>query len=57
MPSRAAGMPNSLPSPAMRMSQDMAMPKPPPMQKPWILAMTGLGNSASFLRPAEVIAL
>jgi len=43
MPSFAAGMPNWLPSAAMRMSQDIAMPRPPPMQKPRISAITGLG--------------
>jgi hypothetical protein len=42
MPSLAAGMPNWLSSEAIRMSVDMAIPRPPPMQKPRIWAITGL---------------
>ena len=41
MPSFAAGMPNCALSAAMRRSQASATPTPPPMQKPWIMAMVG----------------
>src|SRR5580700_8418823 len=48
-PSRAAGMPNWLPSAAILMSACNATLSPPPRQKPRIMAMTG------FSRLAQVV--
>ncbi len=36
------------------MSACMAMPSPPPRQKPWMRAITGLAKSPSLRRPALV---
>ena len=40
-PSCFTGMPNRADAPQMRMSQRHAISSPPPMQAPWIMAMTG----------------
>ena len=45
IPIFAAGIPNTEPSAAKRRSQHSATAMPPPMQKPWICAMVGLGES------------
>ena len=45
MLSRAAGIPNFEPSAAKRRSHAIASPIAPPMQKPWIIAIVGLGHS------------
>jgi hypothetical protein len=39
---RAIGAPKRASGVAMRRSQHVAMPKPPPTAKPWICAITGL---------------
>src|SRR5882672_11185290 len=45
-------MPKRASSAAMRMSQVIAMPTPPPMQKPWIMASSGLPSVDSDSDPA-----
>src|ERR1700730_1402404 len=54
MPSLAAGMPKAASALAMRISACMAMPRPPPRQKPEMRAITGLGKEARRVRPRLV---
>ena len=51
------GMPNVLPSPAMRMSAAVASSHPPPTQKPLIIAITGFGiSSIASIEPSNAAA-